>query len=138
MEDHDFAPGAGERGDRAAADFAAGAGGRRDGDQRRQAVPVGLVIKLRQVETGPPHQQTRGLADIERAAAADGDHTVAIVCAKRFRRIKDILLNRVGMNSIVKKPGSAFFLFTERLLKQLERTCAEQARIGYDQRLLNP
>ena len=42
------------------------------------------------------------------------------------------------MNSIVKKPGFAFFLFTESLLKQLERTCAEQARIGYDQRLLNP
>ena len=80
MENHRLAFGGLERDDRAAAHFAPGPGRRRDADEGSKAGPDGFVIKLRQIEAGALHQQTRGFADIQRAAPAQGDETIAFSC----------------------------------------------------------
>ena len=125
-----------ERDHRAAPDFAAGACGRRNGYERSQAGPVGLVIKSGEVEPGPSHKQTRGLADIERTAAAQGNDTVTIVGAKCLRRIHDVLLERVGMDSGAQEPVPALFLRPQRLPQRFKGGRAEQPGIGHHQRPL--
>src|SRR2546430_80787 len=87
-----------------APNFASGAGGRRNGDERREARPVRLVIKLCQGQAGTPHEQAGGLPDVERAAATDRDNAITVVGAKGLRRFLDILFDRVCVNAKVKKP----------------------------------
>src|SRR6185437_4629861 len=126
------------RDDGTSPNFAAGAGSCRDGDKRSERGPVGFVIEPRQFKAGAFGQQPRGLARIQRAAAADGDNPVAVIRAKRFRCLNDVPLDRVWMNAVVEKPVSGTLFFSERLLKSFKGLGAEEPGVGDNQRALNP
>ena len=98
VEQNRFAAGRIQGNDGTAADLAARPGSGRDGDERRQAGPVGFVIKPRQLQLGPLHQEPGRLAGVQRAAAADRDHRVALVGAKRGGRFADVRFHRVRMD----------------------------------------
>src|SRR5205823_8880903 len=84
-----------------------------------------------------PYQLTSGLADIHCAAVTEGHHRVAVVGPKGLRGVHDILLNWIGMDAEVKEPTSSLLFGSEDLVQQLKGLCAEQTRIGHNQRPLD-
>src|SRR5207249_4809808 len=88
-------------------------------------------------ETGPPDEQTRGFADIQGTASAQGNDTVTIVGSKCPRSLHDVLLERVRVNAEVKEPVPALLLFPKGLLEHFKSVRAEQPWIGHHQRPLD-
>ena len=66
---------------RTAPHLAAGAGCGRNGDARRQPAPIGLEFKWNQRLVRPFETNANDLADIQRAAAAERDHRIALALA---------------------------------------------------------
>src|SRR5688500_17262481 len=85
--------------DGASSHFASGAGGRRNRNARRKAVPVIAPIELAELQRRPFEQQSNCLSCIQRASAPEGDHGIAIGTAIRLRAFDNVLFDGVGMNA---------------------------------------
>ena len=88
----------------------AGAGGGRHGDDRRDACgidPQPVVADILEIPDRPllAGHQGDGLAGIERAAAAEGDHAVMLAGAQHLEAVLDVLA--VGVALDVGEDGDA-------------------------------
>ena len=118
-----------ERDDRTAADFASGAGRGRDGDERRQPRPIGLVIKPGEFQSGPFHQQARGLADIQRTAPANGNDGIAAILAKPGHGLAHVVFCGISVNLGIDEPVLALCCFTQNRDETQEGYCIHQSGI---------
>ena len=127
-----------QRDHRTAADFTAGAGGRRDGDEGGESGPVGFLVEIGEVELRAFDEQASGFACVQRTAAAKRDHAVAAVVAKGLGGLAHVLLNRVGMHAGIKEPVDSLRLQSENVGQGTERRGSQQTRVGNHERSANP
>src|ERR1700677_537972 len=118
--------------DGTAADFAAGAGGGRDGDTGREAAPIGLKVKWEERLAGVFEAETNDLADIERAAAAEGADAVTLALAIASGGGGDIFDAGLGMDAGKNGPFAAGDFF-----ERFKGISAEQSGIGDNERFVH-
>ena len=118
--------------DGTAADFAAGAGGGRDGDTGREAAPIGRKVKWEERLAGPFEAETNDLADIERAAAAEGDHGITFALLIGGGGGFDVFHGGIGMNAGKNPP-----LFPGNPLQGFKSIGGNQSGIGNNQRIVH-
>ena len=78
--------------------FAAGSGGGRDGDDRRDGVPEGERALVVFDPTLVGQQQADRLGRVHRAAAADGQQALDTFAAIQLRRLVDVFAARVCLD----------------------------------------
>ena len=137
VKEHGFAMRGIQRDHRTATDFAPGARRRRDGDARSESGPIGCVIELREIKARPFDQQPRRFARIQRAAATDGDDSIAVVLHKGSSGITNVLFHRVWVNSGIYEPFFPLCFTTQCRGEGLKSTGGNQSGIGDDQRASN-
>src|SRR6187431_1542678 len=104
MKKDGFALRRGQNNDGTSSHFTAGAGRGRYANTRRQTAPVVFKFEIIQFEVGFLEQQPDRLADIKRAAATEGDDTVALVAAKRCCAFDDVPFDRVRIDAREHEP----------------------------------
>src|ERR1051325_9978791 len=117
---------------RAAAHFAARAGGRGDCDTRRQPAPVRLKFERKQWLSRSLDAEADDLAHIERAATAESDHRITVASAISRRSGVHVFDGGIGMDA-----GEDLPFFPRDFFQHRECVGRQQTWIGDDQRLAN-
>src|SRR5438552_73171 len=102
-----------ERDDRAASNFTPGAGSCRNGNKRRESRPIWFIIKPGEIQSGSSHQRPRRFPDIQRAAAANGNDSIATMLAELRCGFADVFLKRIWVDTRVNKPVQALPCFPQ-------------------------
>ena len=135
LEEDGFAAGAFDGDDAAAADFGAGASGGRNANAGSEAAPIVGVFKVFEFEIRTLDEEANGLANIERAAAAESDHAVAVIVSVSTGAIDDVGLDGVRMDFGIEGPPLPFRAeWGEGFVEEVKRFSWEQAGVRDDKR----